>query len=285
MEGEQLIVLQPENEVLKKHISFYYFHLNEHRGSSRKFTFYPNTINALTIYNHSKNQYFGSFSLSTPTETAELNYYYGGIRLQFSQAEIHAPFDKIAIAFTPLGINAFIDQPLSELISDTDDLSFNYFKDHANMDEALQPVFASRDFTERVRLLDRYFIQQLRVFSEPQLEQALAAIHDPENTKVTVMELAKRLGTSQKTLTRKFKRHLNCSPKKYMSIHQFRSALETYLVKGEHQKLAELVYEFDYSDQSNFIHQFKKISGINPKKLFQKVKQQGNGPLYWKDME
>lgn len=282
--GEQLMVLKPENETLKKYISYYYFQTNQNSGEIKKFTFFPNTVNALTVYHNSKNAYSANNSTSKPTKSNQINYYYGGMMLKFMEVAIHSPYDKIAVAFNTLGINSFIDKPLSEIISKTEDLTFSYFKKIRAMDKVMSKVFETHNFNDRVKLLDDYFLALLNKFSEPTLERALQIIHSPENTKVQVNELADALGISQKTLTRKFKLHLNCTPKKYIEIHQFRSAFEAFILDDKIKKLTDLVYDYHYPDQSNFIHQFKKISGLNPRRFFKNVKKLGDGRLFWKEL-
>jgi AraC-like DNA-binding protein len=54
------------------------------------------------------------------------------------------------------------------------------------------------------------------------------------------------------------------------------------LNNNQNSKLTDLAYQFNYYDQSDFINQFRKITGINPKNLFKKVKHFGNENLFWK---
>ena len=95
------------------------------------------------------------------------------------------------------------------------------------------------------------------------------------------MNIDNKLKISQKTLNRKFQKQLNCTVKDYFEIAQFRKSFNHFLNQNQSIKLTDLAYKFDYYDQSEFIRQFKKITGINPKKLFQNVENLGEEDIFW----
>ncbi|MFT4602060.1 MAG: hypothetical protein ACI857_002246 [Arenicella sp.] len=42
-----------------------------------------------------------------------------------------------------------------------------------------------------------------------------------------------------------------------------------------------LAYDMDYYDQSEFIHHFYKITGVNPKRFFFDLVSYGDKSTYW----
>ena len=155
---------------------------------------------------------------------------------------------------------------------------FNFFDQ--SMNSTLEKVFSTKNLSKQAKLLDDYFLSQLTNFEENSLKKAVSIIHK-SNHKYKVSDLAEAVCTTQKTLSRKFKMHLNCTIKEYIEIDQFRKSFNNYLTTEDKLKLGELAYKFNYYDQSGFIKQFTKITGINPKKLFKTVEQFGSEDLFW----
>ena len=131
-----------------------------------------------------------------------------------------------------------------------------------------------------MKILDDYFLSKLNDFKEETIEKAIDLIAK-NNQKYKVSGLAEELKISQKTLNRKFQKQLNCTVKDYLEIAQFRKSFNHFLNSDKKDKLTNLALEFDYYDQSEFIRQFKKITGNNPKKLFQNVEHFGEEDIFW----
>lgn len=84
------------------------------------------------------------------------------------------------------------------------------------------------------------------------------------NGNCTIKEFPVLFNTSASTIERKFKRNLGLSPKKYANlirfVNQFLSRKETFESFGENTG-------FNFYDQSHFIKEFSKFSGLTPKQL------------------
>ena len=88
--------------------------------------------------------------------------------MEATHVSIMPPFDKIGVAFQPLGLNYFVDQPLGELMTNREDIRFDYFR--KDILPVLDQVYTSKDITKKVQLLDQYFLQKLVDFSESRLK-------------------------------------------------------------------------------------------------------------------
>ena len=181
-------------------------------------------------------------------------------------------------AFEPLGIHHFTEKPYLEILPNKFDCVFTEF--NADIFPILDKVYHTFDLDERVRILDEYFLSKLNDFEEKTVEKAIELVAK-NNQKFKVSELTEELNISQKTLNRKFQKQLNCTVKDYLEIAQFRKSFNHFLNLNQSIKLTDLAYKFDYYDQSEFIRQFKKITGINPKKLFQNVENLGEEDIFW----
>lgn len=82
------------------------------------------------------------------------------------------------------------------------------------------------------------------------------------NETMTVKELSEKSNWSSRQINRYFNQHFGISLKGYCSILRFRASLE-HIAKGK------LFPEENFSDQTHFIKEIKKISGSLPKELFQ----------------
>lgn len=278
-DSDIFITKKPNSEILRKHISFYYFHQYFEKDKVRKIVFYPNIINAVTIY---KNSYLvfkhKNVSITKQSQVEEYNLFYAGIRKLIGIAEMETPFDKIGAVFEPLGIHHFTEKTYQEILPSKFDCVFTEF--NADIFPILDKVYHTFDLDERVRILDEYFLSKLNDFEEKTVEKAIELVAK-NNQKFKVSELAEELNISQKTLNRKFQKQLNCTVKDYLEIAQFRKSFNHFPNQNPSIKLTDLAYKFDYYDQSEFIRQFKKITGINPKKLFQNVENLGEEDIFW----
>ncbi|MBW1653886.1 helix-turn-helix domain-containing protein [Flavobacterium quisquiliarum] len=82
------------------------------------------------------------------------------------------------------------------------------------------------------------------------------------NGAMTVKDLAQQSNWSSRQINRYFNQYFGISLKGFCSILRFRASLE-HIAKGK------LFPEENFSDQTHFIKEIKKISGSLPKELFQ----------------
>lgn len=274
---EQFKVYKPKSDMLKKYIATFYLHKDERINETRKIVFFPNTNNALTIYKGSNCEFISTnpkhVRISHQNDTNYL-FLYGGIQQNYIVSEITSPFDKIGIVFYPLGINYFVkDLNVGRLIRD----DFFFPSIQKNMQAIMPFIYQTNDPEERLDLLESFFISQLNSqFNESVLAKAISIIEQHDG-KLKVGEVAKLVNVAEKTLLRKFKNHLNCSPKHYSKVVKFRSALSAY--KGN-QNLTALAYNFNYYDQSDLIKNIRELTGKKPSYFFKEINNLGHD-IYW----
>ncbi len=82
----------------------------------------------------------------------------------------------------------------------------------------------------------------------------------------TVGALESRLAYSTSTIERHFKKETGLTPKKYMMMKRFRSCLHEIL-ENDHRNWMEYVVKYQYHDQSHFIKEMKRFTGLSPQSI------------------
>ncbi|WP_240775587.1 helix-turn-helix domain-containing protein [Sphingobacterium psychroaquaticum] len=81
------------------------------------------------------------------------------------------------------------------------------------------------------------------------------------NGAIGIRELSYNIGWSERQINRYFNQQLGLPIKTYCNILRFQAALP-YIKEGK------LAPQLNYTDQSHFIKEIKKLSGVSPKELF-----------------
>ncbi|MGG5485789.1 helix-turn-helix domain-containing protein [Gaetbulibacter sp. PBL-D1] len=273
-ENEHYFTVKPNNKALQQYIAYYYFNTSNTEGFVKSYIFYPHYRNAITVYKQSKISFSGSESRVTPCAKQSFEIIYTGIHLTARSGIIEAPFDKIGIVFQPLGLNHFLSQPLSTVVTETPKVNFDYFG--KDFEQVLTQVYSTNSTHEKTKLLDTFFSSKITDF---QGELFLKAVDLLFKTELNIQEVSNTLGINRKTLLRLFQKHLNCSPKAFSTLIKFRKAIDIY--QKHKPALTDLAYQNDYYDQADFIKHFKKVTGFNPKAFFGNLSHLGTEDTFW----
>ena len=82
------------------------------------------------------------------------------------------------------------------------------------------------------------------------------------------VEIFEGYSKSQKHLIDQFKKYVGLTPKYYQRMLRFNEILRQ-IHQSKKIEWAQIAYQFEYTDQSHFIKEFKHFSGINPQKFIQ----------------
>jgi AraC-like DNA-binding protein len=126
--------------------------------------------------------------------------------------------------------------------------------------QQLGEVFSIR---EKITLIERYLAKELLVFSKhPTLaDEVVRLIH--QQRVVSIDQMANHLRMSQRHLEIQFKRAVGLSPKTYSLIQRFKR-MENQLRKMPVVRWDEMFFATEFSDQSHFIKDFKRFTGLTP---------------------
>ncbi len=86
---------------------------------------------------------------------------------------------------------------------------------------------------------------------------------------VKARDISSYSNTSRRQFQRRFKQCIGVAPETYIRIIKFQKAVQL-LRNGHFQRLSDIAYALNYSDQSHFIREFKNFSGHTPKVFLRK---------------
>jgi AraC-like DNA-binding protein len=101
------------------------------------------------------------------------------------------------------------------------------------------------------------------------LEPLVTALHGT-HAEASVEELITRSGLSRRSFERRFKDCTGFSPATYLRILRFQGTYRM-LENGKAHSLTDIAYASGFFDQSHFIRDFKRFSGLNPRSYFVKT--------------
>jgi AraC-like DNA-binding protein len=181
--------------------------------------------------------------------------------------------DEIAIIFKPLGINRFIGEDLLKVAPE-----YSQAFENKAWQNIAPKLFDAED---RIACLEGFL---LSIISEKQdygkIEDALA-LFEHQETDYSVADVARQLGLNLKTFQRNFTKAMGCSPSDYKRISRFRNSLRSKLLSPELKSLTNISYENNYSDQSYFIREFRKLTGQNPGLFFREICLMDGEKIVW----
>lgn len=274
---DSFLTIQPKNSILKKHISYYYFHQSTELNFKKSFVFFPNYIHGLTVYKNSSVGITEKGSFIQPTTSNEMTVLYTMNYTKNIKVDLNGIFNKVGVAFQVAGLNHFISENLCDLY-DEKTHQFNHFGQE--FEEVLSQVFSSEILEEKRDLLDQFFSTKLTNFENKQLINCIENIIKSNGT-FKVEELAEKAGIHRKTLLRLFQKHFCCSIEEYKKMVKFRNTLNYTQSQENFNSLTEISLYNHYYDQADFNKQFKAITKYTPKQFLSKIKKMGNEETYW----
>jgi AraC-like DNA-binding protein len=133
------------------------------------------------------------------------------------------------------------------------------------MHEITHALLRVTQLSERVQLLNSFFLQQINKTKEPDpvIIQAVDHIMQQEGV-ISVELLLQTLYVTERTLERKFKHTIGITPKRFIEIVRLNASAKRMQRMKEKQNLAGIAYDSGYFDQAHFIKDFRKFTGFTP---------------------
>lgn len=130
----------------------------------------------------------------------------------------------------------------------------------------LAEIFELKGTKERIEYLKNYLFQKTKGKTElPFLEMVEELYENPKEQ--TVIAIAEKFGYHERHLYRVFKANYGVSPKVLLNILRLHLCLTFLLEKN--RDLVEIACLCGFYDQSHFIKEIKKYTGISPLKILQ----------------
>lgn len=129
----------------------------------------------------------------------------------------------------------------------------------------LDNILSVQSTEERIAILKRYLLHKIADKPSQKFIEITNDIYaNPKEQKVE--EIAKKLGYQKRQLFRIFKTNYGVSPKVLLNILRLHFCLT--LLQEQKMELVEIAMQCGFYDQSHFMKEIKRYTGISPLKLF-----------------
>jgi|SRR5215831_378774 len=173
----------------------------------------------------------------------------------------------VLVAFTAPGAGAFLRQPLDEFFNATVAME-DVLGSLTDINRVHEQLAGATQHAQRIQLIENFLIACATTASPDPLVSAAVSWIEETRAIARIGELARRVGLSQSALERRFRRVVGASPKKFASIVRLRHVL--YL-RSKGAGLTSIAHAAGYYDQSHFIKDFKRFSGLAPESFFRRA--------------
>ena len=262
------------------------------------------------LQNHIEKMWLFESSGKMPVDDMKLVVPNGNIKLTISyQNGIVAAINGKAFASKEhdITLTGLVDVPVildvdEDTVTETIGIEFNpqsvYRFFHFNLNEIQNQIYSLSDVLEsagkqlteqianatsvqqKIFLVQKFLLNQLALHDEDLIfEYCVKKIQSSKGT-ISIKELEKKTGYSSRWLNMKFNEKLGVSPKNLSSIIRFKQYYQS-LISGNEKSFFKNDFYKLYYDQSHFIKDFKRFTGLPPAKL---EKQTNNfGESYYRE--
>lgn len=172
----------------------------------------------------------------------------------------------VSARLTPWGLNVFRRGIVQDCADSRVDCRFIFPK--YTIEEIEDQLARQRTPEERVRYIEQFLLSILEPDQEDRLIQAACRELDRSHGSCPIGKLARALGTTARTLERRFHGHVGATPKKYARVVRLRHAL---LQRQRLSSWADVAYTMGYYDQSHMIKDFQELYGLAPESVYPRM--------------
>lgn len=179
--------------------------------------------------------------------------------------------ETIGIEFNPKGIYRFFHFSLNEIQNQI----FSLGDVLGNIGKRLtEQVNNCSSRQHKINLLNQFLLKQLSLCNDDVVFEYCVEKINSSKGRITIKELEKKTGYSSRWLNMKFNDKLGVSAKNLSTIIRFKQYYQALVNGNEKLFLKNDFYEL-YYDQSHFIKDFKRFTGLPPTKLEKQINNFG----------
>ncbi|HPI19708.1 MAG TPA: helix-turn-helix domain-containing protein [Candidatus Kapabacteria bacterium] len=171
----------------------------------------------------------------------------------------------IAVYFKPFGASLFFDLSYSELNNTNLDLGAIIGDKYKTTREKLG---MASNLNKRIAIIENFLLNHYnnKRYYEIEILSKCIEIIDTNFGMISIDDLANETCITNKQLDRYFNKRIGLAPKQYIRIKKINYAIAMLRTKRQ-MNLTQIALETGFYDQAHFTNDFKKITGINPKKF------------------
>ncbi|MDO6433645.1 helix-turn-helix domain-containing protein [Flavitalea sp. BT771] len=181
----------------------------------------------------------------------------------FSKITSKADFGAFGFYLYPHALPQLFHLPASEITNQSTDIKSFCGKEGEILEEKIMLALSNE---QRVKIVCDFLEARLKNV-KPEYTKIFSSttLMSRSSNMTSIQALADDSFLSMRQFERRFKQFSGFSPKLFLRIKRFNSALKKAC--GD-SSLTQIAIECGYYDQSHFIHDFRKFSGHNPKEYF-----------------
>lgn len=156
-----------------------------------------------------------------------------------------------SISFNPLALEYILNQSIAEFVDSGKELPDNFWD------------FMADDLNDFDAFCKKAS-QKITSFLPNEIDKRKRKLFElifATNGEINIKELSEKIAWNERQINRYFNKQLGISLKTYCKILRFQASLH-------HIKDGNLFPQLNFTDQSHFIKEIKKLSGVSPKELF-----------------
>ncbi len=134
---------------------------------------------------------------------------------------------------------------------------------------SINKILDLKNTNERIECLKHYLLQKTKEQKEIPFMKIVEKIYESPNEQ-SVTNIAKEFGYNERNLYRVFKRNFGVSPKVLLNILRLHLCLT--LILENKMNLIDIALSCGFYDQSHFIKEIKRYTGISPLKIIDDYK-------------
>lgn len=260
---------QPQSEVLKEFIDFFYF-LEADYDTPVQFYAFPHYHKPLNIHRGFEHE-ISAKTISVkgiPEHQPQMllqGVYTAPILVRFSGS-----IAKLTIIFKDGALNNFMPDDFAAIAAHHTQV-FEAWKGAPGYETFLTAFFSASNHIAQLALLEAFLLSVLKVRADWTLYQQASILLKDMDQQPKIAEIARQLFISERTLYRLVYKYNGISPHNFRKIAQFRHSLETKLVASNFKNLTDLAYSSNYYDASYFNKIYRSLTLKSPKAFFQNV--------------
>jgi len=268
---------KPRNKFLHPYLEGYYFLTHSEDEPAASYLTFPNNFGILSVcenvaltadgYNMGVKQEQNGRTISEL-----ICHYRKPIRFTYE-----GRVNEITFYFRPLGLNAFLREPLSAYTSEY----FSNFEPYDDYQSWVAAILDEEDINIKCELIETYLLSKFVGFTHPLLSGIIEKMmYGSEMT--TIEELAELYNVSRQYIYKQFALHLCKTPVEFRKVQRFRDVLiQSIKTREKKETLTALSYDSLFYDQSHLIKDFKSLTGLTPRKFFEQISFQENATINW----